>query len=76
MKDALRAHGVVCLKGLNLNEKELIQFGRALGDELVLLPNLPYFNNRDPEYPEISRIGNVLVDGTLKDSSKEAVLWH
>lgn len=76
VKDALRIHGVVCLKGLNLNEGELIQLGRVLGDELVILPRELSFNNKDPNYPEIARIGNVLMDGSLKDSSKEATVWH
>jgi hypothetical protein len=24
----------------------------------------------------VARVGNVLLDGTLKDSSKEAAVWH
>ena len=54
----------------------MIKFGEALGDELVILPKELSFNNKDPRYPPIARIGNVLMDGSLKDSSKEATIWH
>jgi alpha-ketoglutarate-dependent taurine dioxygenase len=59
-----------------LNEEELIQLGSALGDELVILPPELSFNNKDPRYPALARVGNVLMDGSLKDSSKEATVWH
>lgn len=40
-------------------------FGRTLKFPAFLL-----LNNMDPVYPDVTRIGNVLNDGTLKDSQK------
>ena len=76
LKAKLKVHGVVCVKGVNLDEEQLIKVGQALGDELVILPKELSFNNKDPRYPPIARIGNILVDGSIKDSSKEAIIWH
>lgn len=71
----MKTHGTICLKNIHFNEDELIKLGEALG-EVVILPIEFAFNNRDPKYPAITRVGNVLMDGTLKDSSKEAAYWH
>lgn len=54
----------------------MTQITEALGDEVIVLPPELAFNNKDPKFPAISRVGNVLLDGTLKDSSKEATIWH
>jgi alpha-ketoglutarate-dependent taurine dioxygenase len=76
IKQALRVHGVVCIKNVYLDEAGLIELGERVGDELVVLPKELSFNNKDPKYPPLARIGNVLLDGSLKDSSKEATIWH
>jgi alpha-ketoglutarate-dependent taurine dioxygenase len=69
-------HGVVCLKNVDLDEENLIAFADKFGTELVVLPKELSFNNKDPRYPPIARIGNILLDGSMKDSSKEATVWH
>ena len=76
IKQALRMHGVICIKNVYLDVPGLITVGEALGDELVILPKELSFNNKDPLYPPLARIGNVLLDGSLKDSKKEATVWH
>jgi hypothetical protein len=76
IKENLRTHGVVCIKKAFLREDDLIRLGEALGNELVILPPELSFNNKDPKYPAIARVGNVLMDGTIKDSKKEATIWH
>ena len=64
------------MKNVTLNEPTLIEIGNALGDELIILPEALSFNNKDPRYPEIARVGNILIDGSKKDSSKDATIWH
>ncbi len=76
IKHALKKHGVVCISNAFLDEPSLIKIGTALGNELVVLPKELSFNNKDERYPEIARIGNILIDGSLKDSTKEAIVWH
>jgi len=48
----------------------------GLFDSAVTLPKQLAFNNQDPVYKCVTRVGNVLLDGTLKDSAKEAMYWH
>jgi hypothetical protein len=50
VRNALRAHGAVCLKNTHFKEAELIRLGSILGDELVILPPELCFNNKDPRY--------------------------
>jgi hypothetical protein len=45
-------------------------------DEVILLPKFLCLNNIDENYPHVTRIGNVLMDGTLKDAQKESSYWH
>jgi hypothetical protein len=42
----------------------------------MVIPKFLTFNNRSEDFKQIARIGNVNVDGTLKDSSQEAIVWH
>ena len=72
----MKVHGVVCLKNVDYSEEDLIRFAERFGSELVVLPKELSFNNKDPKYPPIARIGNILLDGSLKDSAKEATVWH
>jgi hypothetical protein len=66
---------VICIKNVFLTESEYLKLGESLG-ELIVLPNELSFNNKDPRYPPIARIGNVLLNDSLKDSLKEASYWH
>jgi hypothetical protein len=75
IKEHLKVHGVVCLKNTNLDINDYMKFASSLGDLVVLPPSLS-FNNKDPKYPPLTRVGNILVDGSLKDSSREAIVWH
>jgi len=76
IESSLKRHGVVCLKNTYLDEADLIRVAETFGDELVILPKELSFNNKDPRFPQIARIGNILMDGSLKDSSREAIIWH
>ena len=76
IKESLRRHGVICVKGTKLSEQNMIDLASSLGDEVVILPPELSFNNKDLRYPPISRVGNILMDGSLKDSMKEATIWH
>ena len=76
IKQLLKTHGVVCLKNVNFSEEQLINFASKFGYELVVLPKELSFNNKDSRYPPIARVGNILLDGSIKDSTKEATVWH
>jgi hypothetical protein len=76
IESSLKRHGVVCLKNTYLDEADLIRVAETFGDEIVILPKELSFNNKDPRFPQIARIGNILMDGSLKDSSREAIIWH
>ena len=74
--DAVRAHGVVVVKGLNLSRADQVSFTRALGDVVVLPPS---FEGKDPEplHPEIQRVTNFFANGTWKGpSTKFGAYWH
>ena len=63
--DAVRAHGVVVLKGQNLTRSQQVAFTAALG-EVVVLPHS--FEGKDPEplHPAIQRVTNYFANGTWK----------
>ena len=74
--DAVRAHGVVVLKGQNLTRAEQVSFTASLG-EVVVLP--ASFEGKDPEpmHPAIQRITNFWANGTWKGpTSKFGAYWH
>ena len=74
--DAVRAHGVVVLKGQNLTRAEQVAFTAALG-EVVVLPHS--FEGKDPEplHPAIQRVTNYFANGTWKGpGSKFGAYWH
>lgn len=54
---------------------EQISFTEKFGS-LVILPSFYAFENRDPEYPAIVRVGNVRIDNSVKENSKDAEYWH
>ena len=76
IKDALRNFGVIVIKKLDLDSSQLLQFTKALGDEVVHLPAEMRRNNVDSHYPEIVRIGNILPDGSKIDAQKDGSRWH
>ena len=63
--DAVRAHGIVVIKGQNLTRSEQVEFTGKLG-EVIVLPSS--FEGKDPEpfHPAIQRITNFWADGTWK----------
>ena len=74
--DAVRAHGVVVLKGQNLTRSQQVAFTAALG-EVVVLP--PSFEGKDPEplHPEIQRVTNYFANGTWKGPQTNfGAYWH
>lgn len=72
----LNSHGCICLKNVNFNEKDMYEFTKGVWDQVILLPSFLAFNNQDPIYKQVARVGNVLQNGTLKESQKEAAYWH
>lgn len=73
-KEALKEHGVVVVKGVNLESPDLTELGKRFGED-VFMP-MPFFTNKDERFPEIVRIGNVLMDGSLKEAQSEFSTWH
>ena len=73
---AVKEHGVVCIPKAELKPKDLFEFTKGVFDEIFVLPSSMAFQNQDKEHREVSRIGNVLVDGSLKDAKNEAVYYH
>jgi taurine dioxygenase len=74
--DAVRAHGMIVIKGQNLSRAEQVEFTSKLG-EVIVLPSS--FEGKDPEpfHPAIQRITNFWADGTWKGpSAKLGAYWH
>jgi hypothetical protein len=52
-------------------------FAEKFGDEIVETSSENVYGNYDPSHPYIFRVGNVLLDGTVKqDSKKDQSIWH
>jgi taurine dioxygenase len=66
--DAVRAHGIIVMKGQNLTRAEQVELTGKLG-EVIVLPSS--FEGKDPEpfHPAIQRITNFWADGTWKGPS-------
>jgi taurine dioxygenase len=74
--DAVRAHGIVVIKGQNLTRAQQVDFTGRLG-EVIVLPSS--FEGKDPEpfHPAIQRITNFWANGTWKGpSAKLGAYWH
>lgn len=74
--DAVRAHGMIVIKGQNLSRAQQVEFTSRLG-EVVVLPTS--FEGKDPEpfHPAIQRITNFWANGTWKGpSAKFGAYWH
>jgi taurine dioxygenase len=61
--DAVRAHGIVVIKGQNLTRAAQVEFTSKLG-EVIVLPSS--FEGKDPEpfHPAIQRITNFWANNT------------
>lgn len=74
--DAVRAHGIIVIKGQNLTRAQQVDFTAKLG-EVVVLPSS--FEGKDPEpfHPAIQRITNFWANNTWKGpSAKLGAYWH
>jgi taurine dioxygenase len=67
---ALNDHGCICIKNVDLNEKQMVEFTKGIWDGVIQLPKFLCFNNQDEKYKQVARVGNINLDGTLKDSQK------
>lgn len=68
--DAVRAHGIVVIKGQNLTRAQQVEFTSKLG-EVIVLPSS--FEGKDPEpyHPAIQRITNFWANDTwVRDISQ------
>lgn len=66
--DAVRAHGIIVIKGQNLTRADQVEFTSRLGETIVLPAS---FEGQDPEpfHPAIQRITNFWANGTWKGPS-------
>jgi hypothetical protein len=48
----------------------MIEFTKGFWGEVIELPKFLCFNNQKEEFKQVARVGNILVDQTLKDSQK------
>lgn len=74
--DAVRAHGIIVLKGQNLTRAEQVKVTSKLGEVIVLPAS---FEGKDPEpdQPAIQRITNFWADGAWKGpTQKFGAYWH
>ena len=74
--DAVRAHGIIVIKGQNLTRARQVDFTAALG-EVIVLPSS--FEGKDPEpfHPAIQRITNFWANDTWKGpTAKLGAYWH
>jgi taurine dioxygenase len=75
IRQAIPAHGVICIKNQSLSIPDLVAFTKKIG-QAVLLPEGLRFNNIEKEYPEIARVSNIKPDGTLLPNHGAAEYWH
>jgi taurine dioxygenase len=54
----------------------MVAFTKGIWGSVIQLPEYLTFNNQDQSYTQVARVGNVKLDGTLKDSQREANYWH
>ena len=69
IKEELNYHGIICVKNCALSSKELVDFAAQIGDELLPFPGEMTFGNVEPGFPNISRVGNINFDGTLRENT-------
>jgi taurine dioxygenase len=66
----------VCVKNVDFDPKQMVEITRSLTSEVIQLPPEMTFNNQDPVFTQVCRVGNVNADGTLKNSYTDASYWH
>jgi taurine dioxygenase len=72
--DAVRAHGVICLKGQNLTRQQQVDLTSALGDQIIL-PKAFRGQDPEPDQPSVARITNFWHNGTHK-TFQAGSYWH
>ena len=74
--DAVRAYGVVVIKGQNLTRAEQVKFTGLLGEPVALAKSF-YGKDPEPNQPSILRVTNFWANGTWKGTShKFGDYWH
>jgi hypothetical protein len=74
--EAVRLHGVVCIKNVDLSPKEQYELTGMLFDEVIHLPPSLAFNNQHDDYPQVARVTNVTKEGKSDKEYKTAAYWH
>ncbi|KAL4431882.1 hypothetical protein ABPG74_012694 [Tetrahymena malaccensis] len=75
IKDALWTHGVICIKNQKLTIDQQIAFTQKWG-KLMILPIQQAYTKRDPDQPAIVRVGNINLDGSIKQDCIDTEYWH
>ena len=76
INDAVRAYGVVVIKGQNLTRAEQVKFTGLLGEPVALAKSF-YGKDPEPNQPSILRVTNFWANGTWKGTShKFGEYWH
>jgi len=74
--DAVRAHGMIIIKGQNLTRSEQVAFTAKFGP-VIVLPSSFEGKDVEPGQPAIQRITNFWANGTWKGpSNKFGSYWH
>ena len=68
IRKGLWDHGCICIKQVDFSPKQMTDFTSRMWSEAIELPAFLMFNNQDPSYKTVARVGNILADGTIKDS--------
>ena len=61
---------------MNFTPAQMTELTSQMWNEAIELPSFLMFNNQQKAYRTVARVGNILPDGSLKDSKKEAAYWH
>ena len=75
IRKAVPQNGVILIKNQHLSLDELVAWTKRFG-ETVELPDGLRFNNFHKEYPEVTRISNILPNGELLQNYSGAEYWH
>ncbi len=75
IRKAVPQNGVILIKNQHLSLNELIAWTKRFG-EPIELPDGLRFNNFHKEYPEVTRISNILPNGELLQNYSGAEYWH
>lgn len=67
---------MVCIKNVDFTPHDMVKLTQTLTREAIQLPPEMTFNNQDPVYTQICRVGNINADGSMKESFYDANYWH